>query len=194
MTRGTRHRLRIPGLMACIIFAIFTRGAGADFVVRDVDARFVDDALHISTTLDMSLSARSEEALNKGIPLDVVIDLALVEYRRFLWDRVVTDRTLHRRIQYHALSGQYLVSSADVGADEFARFPSAQAALAYAGALNELDIPLPKKKDINPSLRYWLKLRVLLDIETLPSPLRPLAYVTPSWHHNTGWVRREVQR
>lgn len=191
---GVRHPLGLVVLLACAIFALVVRGAWADFVVRDVDARFVDDALLITTTLDMSLSTRSEEALSKGVPLDVLIDLALVEHRRFLWDRVVTDRTLHRRIQYHALSGQYLVSSADIGADEFARFSTAQAALTYAGTLNELEIHLPKKKDIDPNLHYWLKLRVQLDIETLPSPLRPLAYVTPSWHHNTGWIRREVQR
>ena len=190
----TRQTLGLAGLLTCVVFAIITRGAWADFVVREVDARFVDDALTITTALDMNLSARSEEALNKGIPLDVVIDLALLEDRRLLWDRVVTDRTLHRRIQFHALSGQYLVSSADVDADEFARFPTAQAALTYAGALNELDIRLPKKKDIDPGRRYWLRLRVQLDIETLPSPLRPLAYVTPAWHHNTGWIRREVQR
>lgn len=191
---GARHPLGLVVLLACVIFALVVRGAWADFVVRDIDVRFVDDALHITTTLDMSLSTRSEEALSKGIPLDILIDLALVEHRRFLWDRVVTDRTLHRRIQYHALSGQYLVSSADIGADEFARFPTAQAALTYAGALNELEIPLAKKKDISQNLRYWLKLRVQLDIETLPSPLRPLAYITPSWHHNTGWTHREVRR
>lgn len=194
MTTGQRPRRLLAGLLGCAIFAGFTLGAWADFVVREVDARFVKDALIISTTLDMALSARTEEALNKGIPLDVVIDFALVEHRRFIWDRVVTDRTLHRRIQYHALSGQYLVSSADMDVDEFARFPTAQAALAYTGALNQLEIPLPKKKGINPKLPYWLKLRVQLDIATLPSPLRPLAYVTPSWHHNTGWIRQEVQR
>ena len=190
----TRQTLGLAGLLACVVFVVVIRGAWADFVLREIDARFVDDALTITTALDMNLSARSEEALNKGIPLDVVIDLALLEDRRLLWDRVVTDRTLHRRIQFHALSGQYLVSSADVDADEFARFPTAQAALTYAGALNELDIRLPKKKDIDPGRRYWLRLRVQLDIETLPSPLRPLAYVTPAWHHNTGWIRREVQR
>lgn len=191
---GSRQRFGFVALLTCTLVIIITRVTWADFVVRDIDARFVDDALVINTTLDMSLSARTDEALSKGIPLDVLIDLALVEHRRFLWDRVVTDRTLHRRIQYHALSGQYLVSSTDVDADDFARFPTAQAALAYAGALNDLDIPLPKKKDINPKLHYWLKLRVQLDIEALPSPLRPLAYVTPAWHHNTGWIRQEVQR
>jgi Domain of unknown function (DUF4390) len=189
-----RQRRILAGVLACVIFAILARGAWADFVVREIDARFIDNALRITTALDMTLSARSEEALSKGIPLDVLIDLALVEHRRLLWNRVVTDRTLHRRIQYHALSGQYLVSSADIGADEFARFPTAQTALVYAGTLNELDIVLPKKKDIDPKLQYWLKLRVQLDIEALPSPLRPLAYVTPAWHHNTGWITRKVQR
>lgn len=191
---GARQPLILASLLASVIFFILARGAWADFVVREIDARFVEDALHITTALDMTLSARTEEALSKGIPLDVLIDLALIEHRRFLWNRVVTDRTLHRRIQYHALSGQYLVSSADIDADEFARFSTSQAALVYAGTLNDLDILLPKKKDIDPRRQYLLKLRVQLDIETLPSPLRPLAYVTPAWHHNTGWITREVLR
>ena len=94
-------------------------------------------------------------------------------------------------MQYHALSGQYLVSAED---QDVERFPTAQAALAYVGSLNDMQIRLTKKKAIDGKMRYFLKLRVRLDIESLPAPLRPLAYVTPSWHHSSGWTTWAVQQ
>ena len=184
-------KLALAGVAGFVVLGISTHGAWADFVVRGVDTQFANDVLHISSVLDMGLSAKAEEALNKGIPFDVVTDLALIEHRRFLWSRVVTDRTLRQRVQYHALSGQYLVS--DDGQD-VERFPTAQAALAYVGSLNDMQIPLAKKKAIDGKMRYSLKLRVHLDIESLPAPLRPLAYVTPSWHHSSGWTTWAVQQ
>lgn len=191
--RTRASRLTLAGVAVLVMLGISTHGAWADFVVRGVDTRFANDVLHINSLLDMALSIKSEEALNKGISFDVVTDIALVEHRRFLWNRVVTDRTLRQRVQYHALSGQYLVSDAYVGQD-VERFPTAQAALAYVGSLNDMQIPLAKKKAIDGKMRYSLKLRVRLDIESLPAPLRPLAYVTPSWHHSSGWTTWAVKQ
>lgn len=184
-------RLALAGMAGFVVLGISTHGAWADFVVRGVDTHLANDVLHISSVLDMGLSAKAEEALNKGIPFDVITDIALVEHRRLLWNRVVTDRTLRQRVQYHALSGQYLVSAED---QDVERFPTAQAALAYVGSLNDMQIRLTKKKAIDGKMRYFLKLRVRLDIESLPAPLRPLAYVTPSWHHSSGWTTWAVQQ
>jgi hypothetical protein len=184
----TLRKIAVAGLVACTVLVVFAGRAAADFVVREVEARIIDGTFHINTLLDMTLNAKPEEALNKGIPLDVVIDIALVEHRRFLWDRVVTDLTLRRHVQYHALSGQYLVSGGDLGEEDFVRFSTSQAALAYVGAIHNLELPLASKKNIDSRLDYSLRLRVLLDIGSLPTPLRPLAYATPSWHHNSGWT------
>lgn len=185
-------RLALTSMTVMVTLGISIHSAWADFVVRKVDTQLANSVLHINSVLDMVLSAQSEEALNKGIAFDVVTDIALIEHRRLLWNRVVTDRSLRQRVQYHALSGQYLVSAEHAGQD-VERFPTAQAALAYVGTLNDMQIPLAKKKAIDGKMRYSLKLRVRLDIESLPAPLRPLAYVTPSWHHNSGWTTWAVR-
>lgn len=184
-------RLVLAGITLIVTLGISIHSAWADFAVRKVDTQLANSVLHINSVLDMVLSAQSEEALNKGIAFDVVTDIALIEHRRLLWNRVVTDRSLRQRVQYHALSGQYLVS-AEHASQDVERFSTAQAALAYVGTLN-MQIPLAKKKAIDGKMRYSLKLRVRLDIESLPAPLRPLAYVTPSWHHNSGWTTWAVQ-
>jgi hypothetical protein len=38
-----------------------------------------------------------------------------------------------------------------------------------------------------PAGKYRGRLRLRLDIEALPAPLRPIAYISPSWRLSSGW-------
>ena len=64
-------------------------------------------------------------------------------------------------------------------------------ALKYLGALNELKLTLPEAP---PAGDYSVDLRVGLDIEALPTPLRPVAYTSLSWRLNSGWTTWGVAR
>jgi hypothetical protein len=170
--------------------AVFGR-AMADFKVADVQPKFADQALMLSGNIDLGLSSPVEEALSKGIPLEVIIEVRLYRYRRFLWDKQVAAWTLRRSIQYHALSGQYLVSAGDPGAETRESLLTQQEALKSLGSLNELRLPL---KDIAPADNYSVDVRASLDIEALPTPLRPVAYTSFAWHLNSGWTTWKVTR
>jgi hypothetical protein len=173
---------------------LFSARAPADFAVRDVQARIVDLSVALNAQLELSLSARTEEALSKGIPLDIVTEFGLILHRWLLWDKEIADWQLRRRLQYHALSGQYLVSGLEPDIYEIESFASLQDALGYLANFNDSALPLTRKKKISPDSEYSLKVRVYLDIESLPSPLRPVAYTTPSWHHNSGWTQWNVRQ
>ncbi|HEX9626101.1 MAG TPA: DUF4390 domain-containing protein [Acidiferrobacterales bacterium] len=172
--------------------ALFSARLPADFAVRDVQARIIDLSVVFNARLELNLSARTEEALSKGIPLDIVAEFGLILHRWLLWDKEIADWRLRRRLQYHALSGQYLVSGLEPDIYEVESFASLQDALGYIGNFNNAALPLTKKKKISPDNEYSLVARVYLDIESLPSPLRPVAYTTPPWHHNSGWTQWNV--
>ena len=159
----------------------------AGFNVKSAQPFLNERVLHVNARLDLALNARTEEALGKGIPIDVVIEVNLVKHRWWWGNKVVTDQTLRRRIQFHALSRQYLVSGLH-GREPSESFGSLASALAHAGALEELTIALTAKKEIEPGARYLLQLRARLDIEALPMLMRPLAYTLPSWRLGTGWT------
>lgn len=169
-------------------------GARADFSVREVQAQIVGAGLLVSTRTELGLNAKTEQALAKGVPLEVVMHLALVQERRLLWDLRVADWELRRRIQFHALSGQYLVSGLHPDVYDVESFATLADALGYMGALKEITLPLTPKKNISADADYAVHLRVQLDIEALPSPLRPVAYTTPAWHLNTGWTSWPIPR
>lgn len=164
----------------------------ADFKVKNAQPFISDRNLHVNARLDLPLNARTEEALSKGIPIDIVIEINMLKQRSWWRDRTVTDMVLRRRIQFHALSRQYRVSSLN-GRQPAESFGSLTLALAHAGALEEFIIPLSPKKEIEPGARYLLQLRARLDIEALPMLMRPLAYSMPSWRLNTGWTEWPIE-
>ena len=164
----------------------------ANFKVKNAQPFISDRNLHVNARLDLPLNARTEEALSKGIPIDVVIEINMVKHRRWWRDRTVTDTVLRRRIQFHALSRQYRVSTLN-DSEPADSFGSLALALAHAGALEEFIIPLTPKKEIEPGARYLLQLRARLDIEALPMLMRPLAYSMPSWRLSTGWTEWPIE-
>lgn len=166
--------------------------AAADFSVKNAQPFLNGRDLHINARLDLPLNTRTEEALSKGIPIDVVIEINMVKYRRWWRNRVITDTVLRRRIQFHALSRQYRVSAINERQPPES-FSSLSQALAHAGALEEFIIPLAPKKELEAGARYLLQLRARLDIEALPMLMRPLAYTMPSWRLNTGWTEWPIE-
>ncbi|MBI3547145.1 MAG: DUF4390 domain-containing protein [Gammaproteobacteria bacterium] len=175
-------------VLAVLGLAFFSQ-AQADFKVTEIQPTLADGVLTLTGNLDLNLSSRVEEALAKGIPLEVNIDIRLYHPRRFLWNMKIGEWTLTRRIQYHALSGQYLLSSGKPGAETRESLLTQQEALKQLGTLNDLKFPI--KESLAPN-NYSVDLRVSLDIEALPTPLRPVAYTSRSWHLNSGWTTWKV--
>jgi Domain of unknown function (DUF4390) len=165
--------------------------AAADFKIADIQPKITEQSLTFSGNLDLGLSPKVEEALAKGIPLEVVIDVRLYHKRRYLWDKKIASWTLRRRIQYHALSGQYLISEGEGESETRESLLTQQEALKQLGSLNDLKLVLtetPSEGD------YSADIRVSLDIEALPTPLRPVAYTSFAWHLNSGWTSWKVAR
>ncbi len=188
--RNARH----PALPAVALIGLLT-AAQADFSVSDVQARLADGALLVSGELGLGLTPKVEEALAKGIPLEVVIGLRLQRLRPWLWNERVAEWTFKRRIRYHALSGQYLVSTLDTtpGAGETVEtYIAASEATRQLGTLAALVLPLPAP--LRADQDYQLQVRVYLDLDSLPSPLQPVAYTSLAWHLNSGWSTWTVAR
>lgn len=173
-------------LSLAALWLLFALPATADFKVTDIQPRFDGGTLLLNGTIDLALTTKVEEALSKGIQLDVVVDVRLYRLRWFVWRQGVGSWTLRRRIGYHALSSQYLISTAESGVDVNKESHSSMSeALKALGALSDLRLALPE--GTVPGNEYSVEVRASLDIEALPSPLRPVAYTSLAWRLNSGW-------
>jgi hypothetical protein len=164
----------------------------AEFKVQQATPFLHERILHLNTLLDLKLSPRAEEALHKGIPLEIEVEVRVVQHRWWWADRVVSDWNVRRRLLFHALSRQYVVTRLYPPAAPQS-FGALDQALLHLGRLDDVKLQLTARKQFFPDARYLVELRARLDIEALPALMRPLAYVTPSWRLGTGWHQWPVQ-
>ena len=69
-------------------------------------------------------------------------------------------------------------------------FSGVDCASNWTATLNAVALKL--EEPAAPDAVHSVDLRVSLDIEALPTPLRPVAYTSFTWHLNSGWSTWKV--
>lgn len=140
--------------------------------IHQEEGRYLLDA-----RLDYKLSKAVIEALDSGVAMTFRLQMRIYPENGGIWQRPVYKRRLTYRLSYHALAAVYELLSPD--SDQVQRFTTREAALRALGRL--ANIPLISVAQLKSDQEYQFKLKASLDIESLPVPLRPLAYLSASW-------------
>lgn len=178
---------RRPGwLLAGLLLALAVSGtarADAAFSVRDVHTDVDRQVYHLDADIDYTLTVDALDALQNGVPLSLKVFIEVYKHRNWWWDKRVASLVQRYRLRYHALAEKYLVQNLNSGAQE--TYSSLAAALRALGTIR--DLPVIDQNLLDPDAAYWGRLRVELDIESLPAPLRPLAYLSSQWRLGSEW-------
>ena len=181
---------------ACLILLLFTNVMlGACSSERQNSFRILNVTTHSNQgqrlvdariTFDFSSSVR--EALENGVALTVFVDLEL-QTQGQLWETTLASRRAGQRIQIHALSKQYRVKNLATGKTRTYRsFTDMSANIGIIKNLYLIDEP-----QLVAGHHYRIKAQASLDIESLPSPLRPLAYLSAAWQLSSDWTTWSFQ-
>lgn len=165
--------------------------ARADFEVVQADPRFASRQVQTQIEFKLDLSDKVENALINGITLVFQIDLSLQRIRPIIWNERIARKRHLVYLQYHALTSRYIVS--EKGKTNNESFNTSDDALKFISDLGPYIIPLPDDYDVSAEEQYTLAARIKLDIESLPVPLRPLAYLTPSWRLSSTWKQWPIK-
>ena len=152
------------------------------FQLEDADTYRTGGGDFLIAQFDIKLSSGAEEAVRNGVPLVLDLQVQVVKTHTWLWDSVDIEIIQHRQIQYHALSESYLVK--DLSNDTQGNYRRLEDALRMAGTIQSL---LLTEQTLDPELKYEIRLRGSLDIESLPTPVRLMAYVSSAWDMETKW-------
>ena len=159
------------------------------FRVRSADVRRESGVYFLDAKIVFDFSAEAVEAMDNGVTLTVVIDVEVFRQRP-LWDRKIFSRQSRINVGVHALSKKYLMKKLDTGETHTYRSVEEMAA-----ALGNIDrLPLFEATSLETENGYTARVRARLDIEALPSPLRPLAYVSQAWRLTSDWYELPLVR
>lgn len=101
--------------------------------VKSAELAVVDEALVLKANLEIGLSPTLEDALNKGVPLNFVVEFELKKPRWYWLDEVIVTAQQHIRLSYHALTRQFQLTN-NV---KYQNFSSLNEALHELGRLQE---------------------------------------------------------
>lgn len=159
------------------------------FVVQRAETSVVNDVYVLNAEIDYHFNDEVLEALENGVPLTLEVDIEILRPRQWVWNETFTSLRQRYRLLYHALTQQYLVKN--LNSDIQYNFPTQQAAITALGTIT--DLPLLDKRLLKPGEQYLARMRANLDLESLPTPLRLLAYLSPQWHLDSEWFTWPLQ-
>lgn len=185
MSRGTHVGLNLSLMLGLLLALSATAFARSDFEVRKAQIRLEGSQYLLSANVDFDMSETALEALDNGVPLIIVFHIQVRRAKAWLWEDSLLDMQLRYAIRYKPLSERYEVYRlpGTKGKD----FVTREAAIRALGELT--DIPLVSRDELAPNEEYEVQIKVFLDIEELPLPLRPAAYLKPSWKLSSGWSK-----
>ncbi len=172
------------GLLVLVLMTGLAQSADGFLIQRaEVQRRGADYVLNAD--IAYRLSAEALEALENGVPLTIVLEWTIERERTYWWNQPIAADQRKLEIRYHPLGQLYQMSTAERPDPQ--RYASLRALLTSLGTIRGL--PLVAGERLESGAAYLVDLRVSLDIESLPLPLRPTAYMTPGWYLSSAPYR-----
>lgn len=167
----------------------------AGFDIRNAHTELVDGVYLLDADIRFVFSDESLEAIENGIPVTIVLDMEVMRERGLVWDNLWWDEQIAHveamfRIETRPLSKTYLVRNLNSGETQV--FSSFDDLVVGLGRIRRF--PLLDGHLLAGDGKYYLRLRALLDIESLPSPMRPWAYLSSLWRLESDWYEWPIQR
>lgn len=163
---------------------------GADLSVEEVRTRNERDMLVMDASIGYGFSEEVLEALDNGVPLTVLVHIQLRGADDWVWSESLVDQRLRYVIRYKPLSERYLVSQ--LPGEGGISYVTRDAAIAALREIEGLQL-VSRQRLQDEGGPFEIQVKVSLDIEELPLPLKPMAYLLPSWKLSSGWTKWPVQ-
>ncbi len=170
-------------LLALALFGAALRADPTGFRIVSMHPYLQDGTWYLDADIHYGFSEAALEALDNGVPLTLTLRVRLHRKGAWIWEADPVDLTREYLIRFLPLSSQYLVRALPEG--EVHQFVTREAAIDALGEVRRLRLTPAARLD--PAASYVVRIKAFLDIEALPLPLRPLAYLKPSWKLSTGW-------
>ncbi len=184
MTPVSRRTTLALLFLLALGFSLATMAAAGILVTR-IQTRPQDQEYLLDLGIEYNFSPTALEALSNGVPLTIEAQIQVRRKHAWIWEENLIDLRQLMLIRYQPLSRLYQVVRLPNGPKQ--SFVTRDAAISALGEIS--DLHLLQRDRLDTDEHYLMHIKVSLDIEALPLPLRPVAYLTPSWNLSSGWTK-----
>ena len=163
------------------LFLFLTNPAWAEnfgIFVKQANLVRQESSVVLSADVAYELNPAAIEALANGIPITLELELTVGRERQFWPDETLLNERRKIQLRYQPLAKSYQIADQSSGAVQ--NFSALSSMVDTLSRIRGWEIPTQGLLESHEV--YPLTLRVCLDIESLPLPLRVVAYISPEWH------------
>ena len=150
--------------------------AASSLHIKTAELSATEETYLLNADFEVNFSSEVEEALNKGVPLNFLIEFQVVSPQKYWFDDEIVTKTSHVTLSYHALSRQFLINRNN-HQQSLATLQEAKEELSHLHQWPVLEKSLLKKGET-----YRAALRIRLDQSKLPKPLQVDALSSEDWN------------
>jgi len=189
------NALFISLLVFGLLFNISTQPVSAEqdatgFSIQSLETLMKNRVYLLNANFHYNFSKDAIEALQHGVPLLILVNIEILSPRWYWTDLGIAELEQGYLLLYHALSESYVVNNLNSGTQT--NFISLSRAINFLSRIKELPILDANLLDANKD--YYLRVRTHLDIESLPAPMQPLAYISSDWQLSSDWYEWPLQQ
>lgn len=178
---------RAVAVLAWLIIPASAWSQGIDF--KNLNSTLVGGVYLLDARIKYDFNDEVLEALEHGVSLRIDIIIRIKKKRKWLWDKKIREDVINYKLDRHPLSNHYLVSNLNSG--NRYQLQSLDDALTVMGTIK--NYKLIEARDLQKNASYMGDILAKLNIESLPPPLRPVAYASKHWQLKSPrkkWVIR----
>jgi hypothetical protein len=151
--------------------------------IKSASLTLREDSFSVDADMEITLTATLEDILNKGVPLNFLLEFELIRPRWYwLNDRVATF-TQQYKLAYNPLTRQYRISLGTI----YQNFATLGEALRFLS--RPRNVPVADKALLQSGTTYAASLRMRLDVSQLPRPFQVTALGSREWNLSSEWFR-----
>ena len=169
-------------LFGLVLLLFIGTTQAADIVAERARLIAGDEGYSLNADYKVSLNPRLEEAVNKGIALFFTADFELTRSRWYWFERTVVQHSKTFQLSYHALTGQYRLSSGALHQG----FSTLAEALQVLSRLRHWLVI--EKSEISEGVEYTASTRLRLDPSQMAKTFQVSALSNRDWNPSSEWL------
>ena len=176
-------------LALLVINCSLTFAAGSSIQIKSAELQLQDSHYTLDADVEINFDKDIEEAINKGVPLNFLVEFQIVSPRKYWFDDEVITTTQTVTLSYHALTRQYLVNRKS-HQQSFETLGEAKLAVVDLEDWKVVEKLLLDKNEV-----YRAALLIRLDQSKLPKAIQVEAISSEKWNLTSEkyeWTLKEL--
>ncbi len=177
-------------LFGLLISAASISQAESEFNIKTASFTMRDSLLLLDSTIEIELPQYINRAIDQGFAVPLMFEVEVLKYSQYWFDKKLLSLKQKYQLHYLPMLSSYAIY--DVNADQRMYFNSRQEAVFYLEVIYAY--PLFDITNINQSEPVYARLRVGIDVDELPLPLKSSSLWDNDWGLQSDWFEWEINQ